>query len=269
MMRRRRRVAVIGLLALTVSLVTIDLVRGDPDEGSARQLVGAPASGGEPVLAPPALSLPQQPDRRQPDSKQRDPKLPAPKVVPRSGRGTFAVAPGASSTIGSGKLMRYRVETEDGSGESPAAFASAVDTTLAAPNGWTTAGNWAFRRVSTGPVDFIVRLATPATVDRVCSAAGLDTQGYVSCRTGEFVMINLARWELAVPDYKGDVALYRNYVVNHEVGHRLGRGHELCPGPGRLAPIMQQQTYGLNGCRANGWPYSNARLITGPPSAAD
>lgn len=250
------------LMAATVVLVTVDLVRGGTEPQNDAQLVGAstPADGGEPILALPGTVQP---------TRKPDPKLPAPKVVPKRGSGSFTVAAGAGATVGAGKLLRYRVESENGSNEPPAVFAAAVDATLADPRGWTAAGEWSFRRVSSGPVDFVVRLATPDTVDRVCSAAGLDTAGYVSCRTGQFVMINLARWELAVPEYNGNIALYRNYVINHEVGHRLGHGHELCPGAGRPAPIMQQQTYGLKGCTQNGWPFINGHYISGPKTAAD
>jgi hypothetical protein len=80
-------------------------------------------------------------------------------------------------------------------------------------------------------------------------------------------MINLDRWTRAVPGFRGDVGLYRQYVINHEVGHQLGYGHQACPRPGALAPVMQQQTLGLNGCRANGWPYVDGRLVTGPATS--
>jgi hypothetical protein len=168
--------------------------------------------------------------------------------------GVYAKAPGGTARHGSGTARTYRVEVETGTAQSAPDFAAAVDATLSNPASWVGQGVWSLQRVAGDGADFVIRLATPATVDKVCASAGLDTRGYVSCRAGKYVMINLDRWMHAVPDYRGDVALYRQYVINHEVGHQLGYGHQTCPGPGRKAPVMQQQTFGLKGCVANAWP---------------
>jgi predicted Zn-dependent protease len=114
----------------------------------------------------------------------------------------------------------------------------------------------AFQRVDAtapGAYDFRVTLVSPGSMERYCP--GVGTGGYTSCRYGERAVINLARWETAVPHYDGDVATYRQYVVNHEVGHALGNGHRPCPGQGQPAPVMQQQTLGLDGCQRNAWPF--------------
>ena len=95
--------------------------------------------------------------------------------------------------------------------------------------------------------DFKVSLVSPGHMETYCP--GVGTGGYTSCRYGDRAVINLARWATAVPDYKGDIATYRLYVINHEVGHVLGHGHEQCPGPGQVAPVMQQQTLGPPGLR--------------------
>lgn len=262
-LRRRRRLVVLAMMAVTVVLVGVDFARGGSARIDPNTRVANPADGAE--LAPPASAAPAA---GLPSSTPTVSPSPSPSV-PQRGTGRFVIAAGEMSKIGRGKLMTYSVEAEDGSGVTAARFASEVDNTLSDSKSWTANGEWAFRRVSSGSVDFVVRLATPDTVDKICGAAGLRTGGYVSCRTGPFVMINLARWELAVPDYKGDVPLYRRYVINHEVGHRLGHGHELCPGPGKVAPIMQQQTYGLGGCVPNGWPFVGGRLVKGPATTRD
>jgi hypothetical protein len=189
-------------------------------------------------------------------------------TVPQHGTGKFTVAPGNSAIRGTGgTLVRYRVEVEGGAGIDPRTFAAAVDATLADPRGWIHAHQWRFQRVTRGSYDATVMLATPATTNAICATGGLNADGYTSCRTDNKVVINLARWLTAVPQFRGDVATYRQYVVDHEMGHQIGHGHVLCNGPGQPAPVMQQQTYGLQGCVPNAWPYPNGTYLTGRPTA--
>ena len=74
-----------------------------------------------------------------------------------------------------------------------------------------------------------------------------------SCNTGARVVLNADRWRWMTPTYT-DRVQYRAYLVNHEVGHSLRLGHVGCPGPGRPAPVMMQQSKSLGGCQINPWP---------------
>jgi hypothetical protein len=180
---------------------------------------------------------------------------------PVDGSGDWLVAKGRSAVAGrSGRLLRYRVAVErDISGLDVDQFAARVSGILADPRSWTAGGTWRLQRVGPGqPRDFTIYLATPATRDRLC-AMGYDR--YTSCRNGNSVVLNVDRWVHAVPRY--DVETYRTYLVNHETGHRLGHGHDRCPGKGEPAPIMQQQTLGLHGCLPNPWPYLDGRFYRG------
>lgn len=174
------------------------------------------------------------------------------------GAGTLSVVDGTSAVYGTGPLRRFIVEVEDGIGVEGRPFAQAVETTLGDPRSWGSGGRLSFQRVgaaeaAAGAFDFTVSLVSPGNMETYCP--GVGTGGYTSCRYGARAVINLARWATAVPDYAGDVATYRRYVVNHEVGHALGNGHQDCPGAGQVAPVMQQQTLGLAGCVRNAWPF--------------
>jgi hypothetical protein len=180
-------------------------------------------------------------------------------------RGTvdFSTLPGNPTTIGrAGKLFTFQIAIEGGiQGVDHAAFASFVRETYGAPQGWASAGKYRFRQVGPGQAaDFKLMLVTPATRDTYCGG-GFDQ--YTSCRIGERVVLNVARWARGVPNYGASLTTYRQYMVNHETGHRLGNAHELCPGAGQPAPVMQQQTLGLHGCTAYPWPYRNGRRYEG------
>ncbi|MEV6301139.1 DUF3152 domain-containing protein [Actinoplanes sp. NPDC051861] len=216
---------------------------------------------GPAAAAPPVAVSPQAPRAKAP--------APARITYPAQGTGTWTTAAkqDGSPAVREGRLMRYRVAVEGGiKGVTAAAFADAVSATLADPRSWIAGEQFRFRRVGPGQnADFTVYLATPGTRDGFCDGA----DGYTSCRNGARVVINVARWVKGVPDYGAPLAEYRHYVINHEVGHRLGESHQRCPRRGGLAPVMQQQTLGLHGCTANAWPYPDGELHEGPPGSYD
>ncbi|WP_307869034.1 DUF3152 domain-containing protein [Micromonospora sp. C95] len=193
-----------------------------------------------------------------------------PSRYPWVGDGSFTVARDHSPVHGEGgPVVRYRVAVEQGTGQDPGAFAAAVDGVLADRRSWIGTGELRVQRIAEAEsADFTIYLATPRTSEAMCAEGGLSTEGYTSCRLPGQVIINLARWLEAVPDYGAPLEVYRAYVINHEVGHEFGEGHEACPAPGGPAPVMQQQTYGLDGCLPNAWPILHGRRHAGIPAPA-
>ncbi len=183
---------------------------------------------------------------------------------------SWRYAAGQGSPMGTaGPLRRFRVAVESNVTVTAADFAAKAERTLGDGRSWTAGGEFRLQRVPANvPAEFTIYLATRQTSTRMCADGGLDTGGYTSCRTPGHVIINLDRWTTSVPDYqKAGIPLdtYRTYLINHETGHQFGHGHELCPGAGQPAPVMQQQTFGLHGCTANPWPYVGGKPYAGEP----
>jgi hypothetical protein len=177
---------------------------------------------------------------------------------PASGTsGEFGYVAGYGPVLGDrGPIRRFRVAVElPVARAAAAAFAGEVDRILGDRRGWITARSVRFQRVpGAARAEFVISLASARTSQLMCRRGGLETGGYTSCRLPGQVIINAVRWQRAVPGYGAPLATYRAYAINHEVGHQLGYGHQPCPGKGRPAPVMMQQTYGLRGCTANAWP---------------
>ena len=170
--------------------------------------------------------------------------------------GSFTYIGGFGPILGSsGPIHRFKIAVEKPS-DGALDFANAVNRTLGDRRSWIASRRLRFQRVpESARAEFIIYLASAKTSEKMCRTGGLETDGFTSCRIPRKVIINDDRWQGAIKGYGAPLATYRAYAINHEVGHQLGHGHERCPGRGRLAPVMMQQTYGLKGCTANSWPY--------------
>ncbi len=254
------RAYAVPLLTVATLIALVDVALTAPDAASnAASNIGVETSPSARLSTIPAPLPDPEPAPAQGDAgPSLAPQVPGAETYVEQGAGTVSVVDGVSPVYGSGPLQRFVVEVEDGIGVDAAAFAAAVEATLSDPRSWGSGGRMSFQRVGAAEAaasqyEFKVSLISPGSMERYCP--GVGTGGYTSCRYGERAVINLARWATAVPHYDGDVATYRHYVVNHEVGHALGNGHVDCPGPGQVAPVMLQQTLGLGGCVKNAWPY--------------
>jgi Protein of unknown function (DUF3152) len=257
--------AVPVLVALTV-LAVLDAVRS-PLLPSSDPASSASGSAGNPLIPNP-VSGPGF------AAAKASAELPGGGPFTVRGAGTWRVIPGAGAPFGMGRLFTYTVEIEDGVEleGGPAGFATTVDSTLRNPKSWIGSGRYQFQRIDDGGVaDLRISLTSQETTRRLC---GFQIPFDASCwKPGNHrVVINAARWARGAVAFQGNVVQYQQYAVNHEVGHGLGFGHIACDGPGHLAPVMMQQTWGVADnylaalgtdhvtgdglvCQPNAWPF--------------
>ncbi|MCO8126080.1 DUF3152 domain-containing protein [Acidimicrobiia bacterium EGI L10123] len=143
------------------------------------------------------------------------------------------------------------VRTERRATEGTDGFAQIVRDTLADPRGWSQAG---FEIRITDDAPNVVLVAEGDEVDAICDP--YDTGGRFSCQIGPVVALNADRWREATDTWPGTLEEYRQMLVNHEVGHLLGRHHArpACQERGTPAAVMYQQSAGVEGCAPNPWP---------------
>jgi hypothetical protein len=245
-------------------------VQGPPTIGSAgTEIIGAPPRG----LTEFDVNLPTG-------------MLPEGGPFTEAGEATWRIVPGVGPKVGEGtaKVFAYTVEIENGIDSTAFggddAVARMVDQTLDNPKGWTHNPQFAFTRIdgtSRETPDFRISLTSPMTLREGC---GYEIPLEVSCYNPSYgldneqrVFINEARWVRGAVPFQGDIGSYRQYLINHEVGHAIGyQRHEPCDKQDGLAPIMMQQTFGTDdndaanfdpdfvkpdgkACRFNPWPY--------------
>ncbi|MDQ4059143.1 MAG: DUF3152 domain-containing protein [Actinomycetota bacterium] len=168
--------------------------------------------------------------------------------------GRLVTLRGRSRIRGPGDVRRFSIAIEDGLRVDRKAVASKIERTLFDSRGWRSSGI-AFRRVIERAAIKIV-LVSPRMTDRLC--APMQTRGRFSCHNDGFVVLNVWRWRHGSRDFEYR-SRYREYLVNHEVGHALGRGHLYCARAGARAPVMMPQTEGVGACMPNPWPLGYER----------
>ncbi|MGV9450542.1 DUF3152 domain-containing protein [Streptomyces sp. NPDC003635] len=242
-------------------------------------VAGQVTSRGDDADVQPQAATDQARDARDPASRSDGRPTPSePAVVPLTyeqkigqryelsatldGSGEFDAVKGVDKAPGKGQKFTYRVDVEQGLGLDGELFAQAVQKTLNDDRSWAHNGARTFERVYSGKPDFVITLASPGTTAEWCAKSGLDTTvDNVSCDSAatERVMINAYRWAQGAETYGDEIHAYRQMLINHEVGHRLGFSHVTCDKDGDLAPVMQQQTKFLDhdgiSCRPNPWAY--------------
>jgi uncharacterized protein DUF3152 len=265
----RRHAAPDRRWVLAIPLIILILVAV---AGLVRQRMAQKASSSPPRPAVPSESSAELSGSDPPRSFVRTDPVRLVGPVPTRGNRTFAYPAGRGRVLGyAGPVRRFKVAVERGSNEDVEAFAAAVDATLGDPRSWIGDRELRLQRVGGAEAaNFTIFLATRDTAGAMCSAGGVDiragTKPYTSCRTIGHVVINLDRWRLSAAPYvaaRVPLTTYRQYLINHEVGHELGQGHQDCPRPGAAAPVMVQQTLSLRGCVPYAWPRRANRPYAG------
>lgn len=249
-----------------------------------------PAGLAPPEQAPPADEPPglmADPANMTPDAvRVPSGALPAGEPFTPVGAGTWHEVPGTGPVLGNGGyVVTYAIQVEDGiqDAAADAEFAAQVDAVLADPRSWIGGGQVSLQRVAGPDASFQIALTSQMTAhsNDMC---GFSVQLEPSCyeRDSGRVLINNSRWVRGAMAYGRDLTGYRTYVINHEVGHALGNGHQPCPVDKGPAPVMMQQSWSVADndlallnpqvippdgkvCTANPYPFPDAV----PPPPAD
>ncbi|NTV40246.1 MAG: DUF3152 domain-containing protein [Demequinaceae bacterium] len=262
------------------------LVKAEPSVSPSATPVPSIVPTADPVL--PSMA----PITRLLSQDDRDAGVTTTKVKTRA-EGTISVVPGVGNAASDAGDVRWvSIAVEDGVVADAAAFKAYVISTLNDNRGWGTGHTVQF--VSTdGVADYRIVLASPYTAAVLCpdthvtKQAGSVTEASPSpspsptvspspaaavdspwtCEDDGVIVISSYDWTAGFPAFGDDYAGSRAYLVNHQIGHLLGRDDVACAG-GPADIMVVQEAVLPEGCVANPWPNPDAPATFVDPSAA-
>ncbi len=262
------------------------LVRADPSVSPSPTPVASITSTVEPVLPP------MPPITRRLTQADRDAGVTTTDVKTK-GAGTISAVPGIGKPDGAAGDVRWvSIAVEDGVQADATAFKAFVISTLNANRGWGSGRSVQFVPTD-GVADYRIVLASPYTAAVLCpnphltkpagsfteasptptptpttgpsQAAAVDSPW--SCEEDGVIVISSYDWTAGFPAFGTNYAGSRTYILNHQVGHLLGRDDVTCAGV--RADIMVVQEAELpEGCEANPWPDPDAPVNFDTPGAS-
>lgn len=275
------KIAIVGVFVLVTILVLVNALTTAKDSGNESGVASTATQ--QDGTQPPKRGEGPIPDGEFRGLKSSDLPPGAPYTQRSSEKFRTVGTPGERFGEGTKDKYTYVVEVEDTIDGSSFggldAFASMVDATLANPKSWIADKEVSFQHVNEEDLppgkepDFRFQLATAETTHGVCgNTYQLETSCFMPI--GNRVVLNESRWIRGAISYAGDIGSYRQYMINHELGHGIGyAAHQPCSKDGALAPLMMQQTLSLSNselrkinpdevyendgktCVANPWPY--------------
>ncbi len=261
------------------------LVRAEPSASPSPSPVASISATVNPVLP----ELP--PITRQLTQDDRDAGVTTTDVKTKAA-GTISVVPGIGNpATGAGDVRWVSVAVEDGVEADSAVFKRYVITALNANRGWGTGHSVQFVPTD-GVADYRIVLASPYTAAILCPDPHLtkpagsvtsasstptptptvspspdaDVETPWSCEQDGVIVISSYDWTAGFLAFGTDYAGSRAYILNHHVGHLLGRDDVECAG-GPVDVMVVQEAVLPDGCEANPWPNPGAPAGYVDPSA--
>jgi len=194
-------------------------------------------------------------------------------IVPQSPATQGSGPPEACGPMDAPYKVTIRITASDARRASLPEFRDTVKRTLCNDASWVGTGKMRIRFMSGG--DLRIGLWTAnETEERCMDLIGLSVDRKYSCADSSQreVVINGRAWNNGGPGWPEDAGLlrYRRMLINHETGHALQQRHRDCPAEGAKAPVMMQQSKGMNlnglTCTPNPWPLGYERRTLTPPS---